>query len=72
MYNINSHINVHCFFKKLPGEAGNVPLGDYISNILYDVIVSTKNQNRPQKSKKKKKTSHFFLKMADTNTFLSI
>ena len=26
MYNINSHINVNFFSKKLPGEAGNVPL----------------------------------------------
>ena len=29
MYNINSHINVNFFFKKLPGEAGNVPLVFY-------------------------------------------
>ena len=26
MYNINNHINVKSFFKKLPGGAGNVPL----------------------------------------------
>ena len=26
MYNINSHINVKYFFKKLPGEAGNFQL----------------------------------------------
>ena len=26
MDNINSHINVEFFLKKLPGEAGNVPL----------------------------------------------
>ena len=31
MYNINCHINVHFFFKKLPGEAGNVPLVIYIN-----------------------------------------
>ena len=29
MDNINSHINVHFIFKKLPGEAGTVPLVHY-------------------------------------------
>ena len=30
MYNIYSHINVKFFSKKLPGEAGNVPLVKYM------------------------------------------
>ena len=36
MYNINSHINVKLFSKKLPGEAGNVPL---VSYYFHDFIV---------------------------------
>ena len=38
MYNINSHINVNFFFKKLPGEAGNVPLV-YIDWHIYTVYI---------------------------------
>ena len=34
MYNINIHINVIFFFKKLPGEAGNVLL--VINNNNYN------------------------------------
>ena len=44
MYNINSHINVQFFFKKLPGEAGNVPL---VYNKTQKLII-TKTNNRTQ------------------------
>ena len=37
MYNINSHINVN-FFKKLPGEAGNVPLVLYILTLTLSFL----------------------------------